>query len=132
MVTRGVVFHSTSRIDRPTGRDVAALVRFLVLARPMPPTRLSAARSESDLRVVRLLGLLLVDALETTAKGRRARGTRAARDWMCAASGDAPYSFEQACAAFGLPADALRRRVGLRRQRTPRRSARGWMRRPNR
>jgi hypothetical protein len=98
----------------------------------MPPIRVSAARPAEDARTVRLLGLLLVNALETVAKGRGAQGLREARDWMCAPSEAAPYSFERACAAFGLPPERLRRRIGLRRQTAPRRSVRGWMRRPGR
>jgi len=82
-------------------------------------------------RVTRLLGLLLVDALETMARGRTATGSREARQWMCSPSNDV-YSFEHACDAFGLPSDALRRRVGLRAQSVRRRSARGWIRRPSR
>jgi hypothetical protein len=98
----------------------------------MLPSRFSAAQPEGDAPVVRLLALLLIDALETMAKGRWGRGAREARNWMCARRASAPYSFEQACAAFGLPADALRRRIGLRRQTPPRRSACGWRRRPSR
>ena len=98
----------------------------------MPPTRVSAAQPEENARVVRLLGLLLVDALETLAKGRRAERAREARDWICAPSEAAPYSFERACAAFSLPANPLRRRVGLRRQTAPRGGVHGWMRRPGR
>ena len=82
-------------------------------------------------RVTRLLGLLLVDALETMARGRSATGSREARQWMCSSSNGA-YSFEHACEAFGLPSDALRRRLGLRAQSARRRSSRGWMRPPSR
>ena len=80
-------------------------------------------------RVTRLLGLLLVDALETLARGRSAAGSREARQWMCS-SANGVYSFEHACDAFGLPPDMLRRRLGLRPQSVRRRSARGWMRAP--
>ena len=98
----------------------------------MPRTRPAAAPPE-DPRTVRLLGVLLVDALETLGRGPRAEGSREARAWICARDdGDARYSFAGACAAYGLPAVALRRRVGLRPQAPPRRSARGWLRRPSR
>ena len=97
----------------------------------MPPTRLSAAQPDEDARLVRLLGLLLTDSLETAAKGRGAKEIREAREWICAPSDDAPYSFERVCAAFGLPPDGLRRRVGLRRQAARRRSVRGRLRRPS-
>ena len=91
----------------------------------------AAPQPAENPRVTRLLGLLLVDALETIAHGRSAVGAREARQWMCSPS-DGVYSFEHACDAFGLPPDALRRRLGLRAQGARRRSSRGWMRPPNR
>ena len=83
-----------------------------------------------DARAVRLLGLILVDALDSIAKGRRDARVREARAWVCA-SANAPYSFEHACEAFGLPPRMLRRRLGLRAT-SPRRSERGWVRLPRR
>ena len=59
---------------------------------------------QDEARMVRLLGLLLVDALETIARGRRATGFRETRQWVCASDNDGPYSFERACEAFRLPA----------------------------
>jgi hypothetical protein len=91
----------------------------------------AAPQTAENPQVTRLLGLLLVDALETIAHGRSAAGSREARQWMCSPSNGA-YSFEHACDAFGLPPDALRRRLGLRAQSARRRSSRGWMRPPNR
>ena len=85
-----------------------------------------------EAREVRLLGLLLVDALETIARGRRATGLRETRKWVCASDNDQQYSFERACEAFGLPAVALRRRLGLRTQAVRRTTTRGWVRGPNR
>jgi len=92
------------------------------MARAIP-----SRQTAEDPRVVRLLGLLLVDALETMARGRTATGSREAREWMCSRSGGV-YSFERACDAFGLPPGPLRRRVGLRAQAPRRRTARGWLR----
>jgi len=89
---------------------------------------LPTPQSESDPAVVRLLGLLLVDALQTIARGRRAEGSRETRAWVCE-RGSGVYSFERACEAFGLPPRALRRRLGMRAQVPRRRSSRGWMRR---
>jgi len=91
----------------------------------------TAPQTAESPRVTRILGLLLVDALETIARGRSASGSREARQWMCSPS-NGVYSFEHACDAFGLPPDALRRRVGLRAQSARRRSSRGWMRPPSR
>jgi hypothetical protein len=87
---------------------------------------------EDDPRVVRLLGLLLVDALETIAAGRRAEGARETREWVCAESGRYPYSFDRACEVFQLPACALRRRLGLRAPVSRRGGSRGWLRGPSR
>jgi len=94
--------------------------------------------SQEEARDVRLLGLLLVDALETIARGRRASsapqtsGVRETRQWVCAREGGGSYSFERACEAFGLPPVALRRRLGLRTESARRTDGRGWLRRPNR
>jgi hypothetical protein len=90
------------------------------------------ATDTDEARDVRLLGLLLVDALETIARGRRAPGTRETRQWVCQGDGRARYSFERACEAFGLPPVALRRRLGLRAQASRRTSAGGWFRAPSR
>ncbi|HJQ85791.1 MAG TPA: hypothetical protein VKA21_17010 [Candidatus Binatia bacterium] len=94
--------------------------------------RPNIAVEQDDPRVVRLLGLLLVDVLETVARGRTANGARESREWICAGDSGAVYSFENACTAFNLPPQALRRRVGLRAQVPRRRSARGWTRGPGR
>jgi hypothetical protein len=91
----------------------------------------SKAESEQEARVARLLGLLLIDALRTIAGGRRAVGARETREWVCAAPGTRPYSFDEACAAYSLPPRALRRRLGLRAQAAPRPDRRGWTRRPS-
>jgi len=96
------------------------------MVRPVP-----RAESEQSARVARLLGLLLVDALRTIAGGRRAAGARETREWVCSRPGRRPYSFDDACAAYDLPAAALRRRLGLRAQ-ARRPSRRGWMRGPSR
>jgi hypothetical protein len=90
----------------------------------------AAPQTAENPRVTRILGLLLVDALETVARGRSADGAREARQWMCSPSSGV-YSFEHACDAFGLPPDMLRRRIGLRAPSARRRSARGWMRPPS-
>ena len=88
--------------------------------------------SQDVAREVRLLGLLLVDALETIARGRRGAAVRETRRWMCDGDERAPYSFERACEAFGLPSAVLRRRLGLRPPSARRGSARGWQRGPSR
>jgi hypothetical protein len=72
----------------------------------------------------RLLAVLLVDALETVGRGRGAPGSREARAWLCAPESREPYSFAHACEVLGIPARALRRRVGLRPQAVRRSSAR--------
>jgi len=92
----------------------------------MVRTEPSVARIE-DTRVARLLGLLLVNALETVAGGRRAPGARETREWLCGTA-VGPYSFEQACEAFGLPPRALRRRLGMRAHGGRRPSRQGWTR----
>ena len=106
------------------------MVRFLGLEVPMPRA-LPSREEQQDPRVVRLLGLLLVDALQTLAQGRRASGARDTRAWVCATEGTV-YSFESACETFNLPPRALRRRLGLRAAGQRRASARGWMRGPSR
>jgi hypothetical protein len=107
------------------------MVRFLGFHDAMPRA-LPSRDEQQDPRVVRLLGLLLVDALQTLAQGRRASGARETRDWVCATDGRNVYSFENACEAFDLPPRALRRRLGLRAAGPRRASARGWMRGPSR
>ncbi len=92
---------------------------------------LPSRQAEEDPPVVRFLGLLLVDALETIAAGRGSPASREARHWVCAPSEEV-YSFEHACNTFGLPPHALRRRIGLRAQVARRRTARGWLRPPGR
>jgi hypothetical protein len=98
------------------------------MAQPQPRN----ATNQEEAREVRLLGLLLVDALETIARGRRGPGVRETRQWVCHGDARDPYSFDHACETFGLPPVALRRRLGLRVQATRRTDARGWLRRPNR
>ena len=88
---------------------------------------LPSRAAEEDPRVVRLLGLLLVDAFEAMGRGRAATGSREAREWVCSRS-NGVYSFERACDTFGLPPELLRRRLGLRAQAPRRRTTRGWMR----
>jgi len=97
------------------------------MAQPQPRN----ATDHEGAREVRLLGLILVDALETIARGRRGPGVRETRQWVCRGDGRDTYSFERACEAFGLPPVALRRRLGLRAQATRRPDARGWLRRPH-
>jgi hypothetical protein len=89
------------------------------------------ASQEHD-REMRLLGLLLVDALETIARSRRGPVVRETQRWVCEGDGRAPYSFERACEAFGLPPAALRRRLGLRAPSPRRGTGRGWLRGPSR
>jgi hypothetical protein len=96
----------------------------------MPRAQPDAAASE-DRAVVRILGLLLVDALQTIALGRRVPGGRQTREWVCASDGGRAYSFEDACAVFGLPPKALRRRLGLREHGGRRASVRGFTRGPS-
>jgi hypothetical protein len=97
----------------------------------MPRVLPSRHEQREDPRVVRLLGLLLVDALQTLAQGRNASGARETRQWVCATDANV-YSFENACEAFNLPPRALRRRLGLRAAGVRRVSKRGWMRGPSR
>jgi hypothetical protein len=97
------------------------------MAQPQPRN----ATNAEEAREVRLLGLLLVDALETIARGRRGPALRETRQWVCEGDGRDPYSFDRACEAFGLPPVALRRRLGLRAQRTRHTDGRSWIRRPN-
>ena len=104
-----------------------AMVRFLGDRAQMGRVQPISQR-ESDPAIVRLLGLLLVDALQTIARGRSADGARETRAWVCE-RGSGVYSFERACEAFGLPPRALRRRLGLRAQVPRRRTSRGWIRR---
>ena len=92
---------------------------------------LPSRAAEEDPQVVRMLGLLLVDAFEAMGRGRAGRDFREAREWVCSRSSGV-YSFEHACDAFGLPPQLLRRRLGLRAQAPRRRTTRGWMRPPRR
>jgi hypothetical protein len=79
----------------------------------------------------RLLAVLLTDALHTVASGSRRLGLLEARRWICARDSDDPYSFERACEVLGLPAPALRRRLGLRAEMPRRASRRGTLRGSN-
>jgi hypothetical protein len=88
--------------------------------------RVAPRPNEIDAGAARLLGLLLVDALQTMALGRRAPGARETRQWICAPRDSQPYSFDLACETYGLPPRALRRRLGLRAQGSRRVCARGW------
>jgi hypothetical protein len=85
-----------------------------------------------EARDARLLGLLLVDALQTMARERRGTGTREIRQWICHGNGEDRYSFERACETFGLPPVALRRRLGLRVQSARRKTTQAWLRNPSR
>jgi hypothetical protein len=82
------------------------------------------ARSTEESGTKRLLAVLLVDALEAVGRGRNAPGSREARAWICAAESRDPYGFDHACEALGIPAAALRRRIGLRAQTVRRHSSR--------
>jgi len=90
------------------------------------------ATGTDEARDARLLGLLLVDALQTMARERRGTSTREIRQWVCHGDGRDRYSFERACEAFGLPPVALRRRIGLRVQSARRKTTGAWLRSPSR
>jgi hypothetical protein len=75
--------------------------------------------------------MLLTDALHAVASGSRRLGLLEARRWICAREPDHPYSFERACEVLGLPAPALRRRLGLRAEMPRRPSRHGRVRGPN-
>ncbi len=89
--------------------------------------RLTHEPESEDSRRARLLAVLLVDALETLGREPRGDPAREVRTWVCAADDDGPFSFGRACETLGLPANRLRRRLGLRGQRR-RGSARGFTR----
>jgi hypothetical protein len=77
------------------------------------------------------MAVLLTDALHTVASGSRRLGLVEARRWICARDYDDPYSFERVCELLGLPAPALRRRLGLRAEMPRRAARRGTLRGPN-
>lgn len=79
----------------------------------------------------RLMGVMLTDALQAVARGSRALGVVEAREWICARDRDDPYAFESVCETLGLPAGALRRRIGLRAEMPRRRDRRGRLRGPS-
>jgi hypothetical protein len=77
------------------------------------------------------VAVLLADALQVVARGSRRLGLAEARRWICARDRDDPYSFERACETLGLPAAALRRRIGLRAEMARRSRGRSTLRGPN-
>jgi hypothetical protein len=76
----------------------------------------------------RLLAVLLAEVLHILATRPSDEALQRARTWVCAREPERRFSFEQACAAFGLDADRVRRRLGLRAQGGRRGSTRTFLR----
>jgi hypothetical protein len=78
----------------------------------------------------RLLAVLLGEVLRTLATRPSRAALRRARTWICARDPARQFSFEHACAVFGLDPAQVRRRLGLRAHAPRPRSARGFARGP--